>query len=96
MKRLNWRNIKENIAEAREELQKIEKRIASKDRPSEGELLISMEHTYHHINFAWNSRHMSSARYDKMSDNDFNVCGDFPKDIDIYSVTLSKKKKKGV
>ncbi len=95
-KKLNWKNIGANIVEAREELQKIEKRIASKDRPTEGELFVSMEHAYHHLNFAWNSRHMSSKDYDQMSDEDFNVCAKFPKDIEIFRVPLRDKKKKGV
>ncbi len=96
MKKLNWRNIGANIVETRKELQKIEKRIASKNRPLEGELFVSMEHAYHHLNFAWNSRHMSSRDYDRMSDKDFNVCADFPKDMEIFSVPLPGKKKKGV
>ncbi len=96
MKRLNWRNVGANITEARVELQKMEKRIASKDRPSEGELFAAMEHAYHHLNFAWNSRHMPSKEYDRMSDEDFNVCADFPKDMEIFSVPSPKKKKKGV
>ncbi len=94
MKNLNWKNIKDNVVEAREELQEIENQIASKNRPSEGELQISIEHAYHHINFAWNSRHMTSKRYTKMSDEDFNLCGKFPKDIEIYYVPLNKRNKK--
>jgi hypothetical protein len=59
VKRLNWRIIKSNIDEAREELQKMGDKIAMRKGLSEEELKISLEHAYHHLNCAWNVRHMS-------------------------------------
>ena len=51
MMRLNWKTIKGNITEAREELEQVEARLASKTI-SEGELQVSLEHAYFHLNFA--------------------------------------------
>ena len=63
MPRFNWEIIKSNISEALEELKSIEKQIESGKFPHEGELQVMFEHTYHHLNFAWNARKISTKRY---------------------------------
>jgi hypothetical protein len=92
MKRLNWKIIKSNISEAREELQKVESLIESGDLPDEGELQIMVEHAYHHINFAWNARKMSTRRYANLADTDFNSFGKFPEDLEEWHVSDSEKR----
>ena len=85
MPRLNWKNVLYNIKDAREELEKIEKLIEEKNI-SEIDLQIRLEHSYHHLNFAWNTRKISSEKHQKMSDEDFNEWGKFPKEIEIYKI----------
>jgi hypothetical protein len=92
MKRLNWKVIKNNISEARQELEEIESLIGSGELPEEGELQIMVEHAYHHINFAWNARSMSAKRYANLTDEDFNSYGKFPTDVEEWRVPDSDKK----
>ena len=78
-KRLNWKIISYDLAEAREQLEEIEARINSGKKPSEVEFQIMLEHAYHHLNFAWNVRHQSTREYRHLSDADFNRWSEFPK-----------------
>lgn len=82
MPKLNWEIILYNLAEAREEIERIETRAAEKKRPSEIELQIWLEHAYHHLNFAWNVRHEKSERYANLTDEDFNNWSKFPAEMD--------------
>ncbi|HEX8738263.1 MAG TPA: hypothetical protein VF721_23210 [Pyrinomonadaceae bacterium] len=85
MPRLNRKNILYNISEAREQLEEIEKLFEEKNL-SEIELQIKLEHAYHHLNVAWNTRYSTSKRYTKMSDEDFNEWSKFPAEIEAYKV----------
>jgi D-hexose-6-phosphate mutarotase len=85
MPRLNWKNILYNIKETREQLEEIE-RLAAEKNLSETELQIKLEHAYHHLNVAWNSRHSPSKRYTEMSDEDFNEWSKFPAEIEAYKL----------
>ena len=93
MRRLNWKIILYNIAEARERLEQIEARAKNGKKPAEGELQIMLEHAYHHLNFAWNIRHVPSKRYSKLSDAEFNRWSKFPKEIEEWKIEKKKKKK---
>ena len=92
MPKLNWKIIKSNISEALEELKSVEKRIDSGKFPNEGELQVVFEHLYHHINFAWNARKISTKRYKDLSDKDFGLLGKFPTDIEEWSISDSVNK----
>ena len=91
MKKLNWKMIKSNIAEARDELEVIEAKIDSDEMLDEVEYQIKMEHVYHHLNFAWNARNISRDRYVNLTDQDFNKFGKFPEDIELAEVDLKEK-----
>jgi hypothetical protein len=82
MAKINWRTIKVDIAEARGQLQDIEKRIKKRDFPSEPEFQIMLQHAYHHLNFAWNARHKTTKQYASLSDADFKTWGKYPRDIE--------------
>lgn len=41
---------------------------------------VTMEHVYHHVNYAWNCRHAGAERAIKCSMRDFNRWEKFPKD----------------
>ncbi|MCM0083042.1 hypothetical protein L4X63_15730 [Geomonas sp. Red32] len=82
MNRLNWKVILSNVQEAREELEKIESRIASSKKPDETELELSLRHAYHHLNTAWNARHAKTDSYRTMTEDDFKAWGLFPSGLD--------------
>jgi len=88
MNRMNWNIIGSNIREAREQLEEIERQISSKKYPSEAELQVMFEHAYHHLNFAWNIRRVTTKQYKKLSDEEFNRWGKYPSDIETF--VLSK------
>jgi len=90
---MNSEIIKSNISEAREELEKLERRIASGDCPEEGEFFVMLQHAYHHLNFAWNIREMPTERYASMTDEEFNEWGKFPLDMDEYLFHLESGEK---
>lgn len=93
MAKLNWEIILSNITEAREQLEQIEERAKNEKKPAEGELQVMLEHAYHHLNFAWNLRHISTKKYSQLSDDEFNEWSKFPKQIEVYNIV--KKSKRG-
>ena len=86
MRKLNPDIILSNVSEAREELERIEALIRSGGELSEGELSVMFEHAYHHLNFAWNARRTSRAQHRNLRDEDFDAWGQFPADIEPYTV----------
>ena len=82
MKPINWETILSDIAEARSELEMIEKDVKSGTPPSEIDFKVRLRHAYHHVNFAWNCRHVATTNYASMSDKDFKKWGRYPKDIE--------------
>ena len=93
MPKLNWEIILHNIADAREQLEQIEERAKNGKKPAEGELQVMLEHAYHHLNFAWNIRHVSTKRYSQLSNDEFNEWSKFPKQIEVFKIV--KKSKRG-
>ena len=69
--------ILQNIAEAREQLEAIEKSLRD-PAYEECELQIDLEHAYHHLNYAWNIRNESDAALAAHSDEDFVKWSKFP------------------
>ncbi|MBI5806029.1 hypothetical protein HZA73_08280 [candidate division TA06 bacterium] len=92
MSRLNKPSVINHIAEAREELQAIEGYLSSNKDYSEIELQIGLEHAYHHLNFAWNTRRATDKKIKNMSDAEWNQYGKFPKDIELLKLPLVRKK----
>lgn len=72
--------ILENIQEAREQLEEIEKQLQDDSDYDDVELRIELEHAYHHLNFAWNIRNEDDKKIDKFSNEDFQKWSKFPKD----------------
>ncbi len=79
---MNYEIILSNLREAREELDKLESKIKSSDKPDEIELELSLRHTYHHLNFAWNVRNLETEKYKNLTDTDFREWGKFPNGFD--------------
>ncbi|MDD2467251.1 MAG: hypothetical protein PHI97_24960 [Desulfobulbus sp.] len=88
---MNRQIIESNIKEAREQLEEIEKRLSA--NLLEGELLVMLQHAYHHLNFAWNVREVPTKRYASMTDEEFNEWGKIPQDMDdsIFCLETGEK-----
>lgn len=82
MAKLNWTIIGYNLAEAREQLEAIEKQINDVKPPTEEGFQVMLEHTLHHLAFAWNIRRISTKRYSKLSNAEFNEWSKFPPELE--------------
>lgn len=82
-KKINWDIVENNIVEARKELENLERKIKNRRQKRLGEIefQISLQHAYHHVNFAWNIRHQPTSAYVQLTDSHFRKWGQFPKDI---------------
>lgn len=69
-----------NIAEAIEQLQKLERKAAD-GTLTEVELQIGLSHAYHHLNFAWNIRRVSTSEYAHLTQEQFEQWGKYPAEI---------------
>lgn len=84
---MNHKIILYNIQEAREQLEEIEKLLIDENL-SEIEFQTQLEHSYHHLNFAWNIRHSSTEEYKEMSVDNFNKWSKFPKEFKLNKVKI--------
>jgi hypothetical protein len=69
--------ILQNVCEAREQLEAIEKSLLDLDY-EEYELEIDLGHAYHHLNYAWNIRNESDAAVAAHLAEDFAKWSKFP------------------
>jgi hypothetical protein len=51
-----------------------------------GSFWVDMQHTYHHLNTAWNSRDASAAEVERSSDAQFNQWSALPTDLPMMRV----------
>jgi hypothetical protein len=79
-KPFNRKIIGGNIAEAIEQLQKLEQ-SAAVGTLSETELQIGLAHAYHHLNFAWNVRRVATSEYAHLTQEQFERWGRYPVEI---------------
>lgn len=68
-----------NIAEEREQLEAIEKKLFTPGY-EEGEFRLDLEHAYHYLNYAWNIRNEPDDALTKLSKKDFIKWSKYPKD----------------
>ena len=94
MQNMNWEIILSNISEAREQLEQIAELAMGRKKPSEIKFQLMLEHAYHHLNFAWHIRHVSTKRYSKLSDDEFNEWSKFPL-REITASTIQQKRQNG-
>ena len=74
---LNLEIVRSNLLEAIEELQKLEHSAATGDLHEAG-LQVGLCHAYHHLNFAWNIRRVTTQAYSKLTDEQFDEWGRYP------------------
>lgn len=85
-KPFNRQLVQSNISEAIEQLQKLE-RNAANGTLEEGELYVGLQHAYHHLNFCWHVRRISTSEYKKLTNAQFNEWGAYPSEIEQMTVS---------
>ncbi len=83
---LNWDVVTSNLSEALEELQRLADVATDQQARNEVELQFRIEHVYHHLNVAWNARHATHQNYNQLTQDDFNLWGRFPTDVDLAAI----------
>ena len=79
---MNNRHTEFHLKEALEQLQETISSFQKGD-VDEVQLELDMEHLYHHINTAWNSRNALEKDTDECSQANFEEWRKFPSDIDL-------------
>ena len=82
-KRLNMQNIGLDLSEAMDTLELLLNRARTGDLGEE-ELQIGLCHAYHHLNFAWNTRHVPTSKYAKLTKRQFDRWGKYPVAIERF------------
>jgi hypothetical protein len=80
-RKLNLGVMGKNLDEAIEELLRI-RDIIHKGNADEDDLQIKLRHAYHHINFAWNARRVTTTEYAHMTQAQFRSWGSYPNDFE--------------
>lgn len=78
---MNKEHLLFQLKEAQEALEQLVRECETSPEFFEGELFLSLQHIYHHINTAWNARNISNAALDQASDQNFKNWGSFPTDL---------------
>ena len=93
-KRINWKLVAANLAEAREEIERMESVVVRPSKRDEPALNVALAHAYHHLNFAWNARYMRDEQYRRLSDSQFNRSSKFPAAVKAYRVAQAMREKR--
>ena len=78
---MNTKYVRYNLQEAQEEIENILRQLQRGNEYPHAEFYSSMQHLIHHINIAWNTRHISELRTENASEADLVEWGKFPEDI---------------
>ena len=81
--RTNWKLITDNIAEARDTLQRLEESLGDPKTRNQEQLQVSLEHALHHLYFGWNARYASAPEYRHLAEVDFNRWSKVPTDLSV-------------
>lgn len=85
MPKLNWEIILYNLKDVREQIDEIIT-LAEAGDLDKINFQVKMEHAYHHLNSAWNIRHLGTKRYAKCAKKDFNEWSKYPRDLEEYEI----------
>jgi hypothetical protein len=88
------RYIKFNLAEAKESLGQLLKKMNADPKYPEEYYWMDMGHIYGHINTAWNARNASAKRVLKLTDRDFNQWNKFPGRDKPFVMEVSVRRKR--
>ena len=87
---MNRDQVLSHLSEAREAITQVIEEIQETPDYDDSEYWVDMQHVYHHINTAWNSRNASSADVEQATDTVFNRWNVFPLDLPMMQVGQSK------
>jgi hypothetical protein len=82
-KPFNSKIVQSNLGEAIAQLRKLERKAAD-GKLREGAMQIGLLHAYHHLNFAWNVRRISTSEYSNLTPSQFERWGKYPVDIEGF------------
>jgi len=79
---LNWTVIISNLGEAIEQLAEIEHQLERGALPTPEQFEVQIQHAFHHLNFAWNARYVSTEVFSRLTDQQFHEWGAYPTDLE--------------
>ena len=80
---MNRKSIILNLEEALEQLSETPASIKGGETVTEDDFRVAVEHMYHHINFARNTRNTADHDLDNLTTENFYRWRVFPQDIDL-------------
>ena len=80
---MNKEYILYNLKEAKEAIEQIIQDLEKDSEYGKEAYYVDMQHLYHHLNTAWNSRFSTRKQSIKCSKKDFNTWRQFPNDIEM-------------
>ena len=80
---MNVKYIRYNMEEALDEIENIMNQLKRGDGYSHAEFSSSIQHLYHHINIAWNSRETTWEETEQASEEQLRKWGEYPDDIKL-------------
>ena len=75
-----------HLTDAQEEIATTVREIQETPDYGYGEFMVAMQHLYHHLNTAWNSRDATDAEVKAHTDEDYNRWGRMPTDLPLMEV----------
>ena len=76
-----------HLREVAEEMSRTVREIESDPEYGAGQLLVAMQHTYHHLNSAWNGREIAELKALNINDSAWNRLGGFPPDFPLMKLS---------
>lgn len=83
---MNREQVLLHLGEARDAIEAALDSIRSTPNYDYGEYWVEMQHIYHHLNTAWNSRDASDVEVQAATDDDFNRWSAFSRDLPMMEV----------
>jgi hypothetical protein len=83
---VNRDQVLSHLSEARDAIASAIEEIRLAPGYDDAEFWIDMQHIYHHINTAWNSRHTTAAEVERANDRDFNRWNKLPADLPMMEL----------
>ncbi len=80
---MNLKYIRYNLSEVQEEIENILTRIKLGEGYSHSEFYSSMQHIFHHVNIAWNTRDIDEQITDQADECDLQKWSKTPSDITL-------------
>jgi hypothetical protein len=75
-----------NLGEARGELSTMIVEMHASRNYDYAEFWVTMQHVYHYLNTAWNSREATAQEVEEATDEDFNRWSQFPADLPMMKI----------